>query len=128
MEFDVSWSIDTIGPLTPEFLAALALAILAARGGAWVVRRLALRLKDRGRRLVYGGLLALALGGIILVLPDTLVRLLYSVRHPNAAVCSAMVGYFYFVPLLVFAYLLWAGRKGTVARTQSMGGSEGAVQ
>ena len=110
MEFNLP-SIDTIGPLQPEFLIGLALSIWVAFMAAKVARSFFARVQDRVRRLVYGGIVAMILGVPVLLLPSPLVQWLYSLQHPNAYVCRFVVGWGYFVPVVVYAYRLWALSK-----------------
>ena len=58
MQFDLG-SIDTIGPLQPEFLIGLALSICVAMLAAKAAHAFWALFQDRTRRFVYGGIVAL---------------------------------------------------------------------
>ena len=117
MQFDFP-SIDTIGPLQPEFLIGLALSICVAMLAAKAAHAFWGRFQDRARRFVYGGIVAVIIGVPVLLLPSPLVQWLYSFGHPNAYVCPFVVGYGYFVPFLIYAYRLWAITKAAAKDPQ----------
>ena len=129
MQFDLG-SIDTIGPLQPEFLIGLALSICVAMLAAKAAHAFWALFQDRTRRFVYGGIVALIIGVPVLLLPAPLVQWLYSFEHPNAYVCPFAVGYGYFVPILVYAYRLWAISKAAAKDLQPRlhPSTSGAVQ
>jgi hypothetical protein len=104
VDFRLGFSIDTIGPLQFEYILALIVATGLARLAALLAWTLVGGIDDRARRVIYGGIVILLIGLVVLALPSVLVVWLYSLTHPQAIVCSFIVWPGLLLPLGVYCW------------------------
>jgi hypothetical protein len=105
VEFGGAWTIETIGPLCPEFLVPVLVSLVLAAVLAKLVAGFVVRFASRGRRIVYGGLVAVLGAFVLLMAPSFGLRWLYSLRHPNGYADPYLVW-----PGLLFPVTLYACR------------------
>jgi hypothetical protein len=102
--FQLGFSIDTIGPLQVEYVLALIVATALARLAALLAWTLVGRMDDTGRRVIYGGVIILLIGLVLLALPSLILVWLYSLTHPEALVCTFIVWPGLLLPLGIYCW------------------------
>ena len=119
MEFDLTASVVTIGPLEPTLLVSVVVALLLAWPAGTALGALTVRVTDPWRRLIYLGPVWLLAGVLLFALPDLLLNAAFPAMHPEyrgAFICVALVWpLFLLVPLLGLVAAVVRVRRRRVA-------------